>query len=178
MPIAHSLTKVQKTIQKSKGAMHPKGRKFKQLSRATLRESKINEKKLHHVQNKEYQNQRTVFFQEAISNREEKDVFGLEDMKLFIEAFLSRDDEEIEQLKSERRKGRPATTRQVLLENKKKEEEQEYKTGYLIPDISDEKTVVFLRNWNGTTGGLGILKFIRISKDTTELPNPEDAMRD
>lgn len=176
MPVVHSLNKVQKTIQKSKGAMHPKGRKFKQLNRATLREHKINEKKMQHVEKKEFELMRVKFFQEAINNRDKQETFSLEDMKLFIEAFLSRDDKELDRLKAERRKGRPPTNRQLLLENKKKHEEHVYDSGYLVPDLSDKRTVELLRNWNGTTGGSSIFKFIHISRDTAEfeLPSKKD----
>lgn len=174
MPIAHSLNKVQKTIQKSKGAMHPKGRKFKQLNRATLREQKINEKKVKHIEKKDFEFMRIKFLQEAINNRDEQETFTLEEIKLFIEAFLSRNDEELEQLKAERRKGRPPTNRQVALENMTKGEQQEYDSGYLIPDLTDAKTVERLRNWNGTTGGTNIFKYVHIARATTELPAKQD----
>jgi translation machinery-associated protein 16 len=177
MPIQHSLHKVQKTITKSKGAMHPKGRKFKQLNRATLREQKIQNKKMEHVERKEIENLRIVFLQEAVQNREEQETFSLDDMKLFIEAFLSRDDEEIEQLQSERRKGRPPTNRQLLLENKKKHEQSEYLAGYQIPDLSDKLTVELLRSWNGTNGMLNKFKYIFVSKTATHIQNKDAEMQ-
>lgn len=178
MPIQHSLTKVQKTIQKSKGAMHPKGRKFKQLNRATLREQKIQSKKLEHVERKEHERLRFVFLQDAVKNRPDQETFQLEDMKLFVEAFLSRDDDEIDRLQSERRKGRPPTNRQLLLENKKKHEWSEYTTGYEIPDLSDKLTVELLRAWNGTGGMLNKFKYIFLSKDTKELPKDDKEMKE
>jgi len=174
MPIQHSLSKVQKTIQKSKGAMHPKGRKFKQLNRATLREQKIADKKMQHVEKKEFELLRVKFLQEAITNREGQETFSLDEIKLFIEAFLTRDDEELDKLKAERRKGRPPTNRQLLLENKKKHEAQEYLSGYLVPDLTDKLTVELLRNWNGTSGGAGIFKYVHVAKGTTELPSKQD----
>lgn len=175
MPVVHSLSKVQKTIQKSKGAMHPKRRKFKQLNRATLRESKINKKKVEHLERKENEMQRVLFFQEAVNSRPEQMFFPLEEVKLIIETFLSRDDEEIEELQSKRKKNRPPTNRQLLLENKRKLEASEYASGYLIPNINDEKSLKFLRGWNGTSGGVNQVKYIRIAKDDTELPaNPDD----
>lgn len=175
MPIQHSLTKVQKTIQKSKGAMHPKGRKFKQLSRATLRETKIQNKKAEHLERREMENLRYVFLQEAVQNRPEHDTFTLDDMKLFVEAFLTRDDEEIEQLQSERRKGRPPTNRQLLLENKRKYEQSEYSSGYEIPDLRDEQTVKLLKSWNGTSGMLNKFKYIHLAESTNELPETKDS---
>lgn len=169
MPVQHSLSKVTKTLQKSKGTVHPKGRKIKQLTRATLREGKIAKKKAAHLERKEHELQRTLFFQEAISG--EKESYSLEEMKELIETFLSRDDEELEQLRGERRKGRAPTNRHALLENKKKHEEAEYDSGYYIPNINDEDTVKHLRAWNRTTGGLNTVKFVHIARTSTEVPN-------
>lgn len=55
MPLAHNLSKVTKNLSKSKssGSMHIKGRKFKQLNRATLRDKKITTKKLKSLEQKE-----------------------------------------------------------------------------------------------------------------------------
>lgn len=182
MPIQHSLTKVQKTIQKSKGAMHPKGRKFKQLNRATLREGKIQTKKSKHHERKEVENLRYVFLQEAVQNRPDNEVFTMEDMELFIEAFLTRDDEEIEQLQSDRRKGRPPTNRHSLLENKRREEQQEYDSGYEIPDLRDKLTVELLRSWNGTTGMFNKFKHVYVAKRSesveAEAPPQDDDMEE
>jgi translation machinery-associated protein 16 len=84
MPVVHSLSKVQKNIQKSKGAMHPKGRKFKQLNRATLRENKINRRKVDHVERKEHEMQRVLFFKEAVNSRPDQNFFPLDELKLII----------------------------------------------------------------------------------------------
>ncbi|KAH3678434.1 hypothetical protein WICMUC_001451 [Wickerhamomyces mucosus] len=185
MPIQHSLAKVTKSIQKSKGTVHPKGRKIKQINRATLREQKINNKKAAHLERKEHELQRTLFMQEAILHREDQISFTLEEIKSLIESFLSRDDEELDKLKAERRKGRPPTNRQSILENKKKHEFAEYESGYLVPNLNDEKTVENLRAWNRTTGGLNVVKFIHISKFSNEIPtsstltvNTDDAMKE
>jgi translation machinery-associated protein 16 len=171
MPVVHSLSKVQKNIQKSKGAMHPKGRKFKQLNRATLRENKINRRKVDHVERKEHEMQRVLFFKEAVNSRPDQNFFPLDELKLIIEMFLSRDDDEIEELQSKRKKNRPPTNRLLLLENKRKAELAEYESGYLIPNVNDPSSLEFLRAWNGTSGGVNQVKNIRISKSDTELPS-------
>lgn len=98
-------------------------------------------------------------------------------MKAIIEDFINQNNEELEKLKSERRKGRPPTNRQNLLEEKLKHDLDVYKTGFKIPDISDKLTVERVRDWNGTTGATTVMKFIRISKDMTEFPTQEVEMK-
>ncbi|CAK7892596.1 hypothetical protein CAAN1_01S10792 [[Candida] anglica] len=176
MPIAHSLNKVSKSISKSKGSLHIKGRKFKQLNRATLRDQKLNDRKLKAKDIRDKGLLSVKFLQEAIRNRPERDVFTLDDMKLFIEGYISRYDEELETLRHDRRPGRPATSRQQILEEKVKHERQIYETGFKIPDLSNKDTVEKLRLWTGSSGGTTVMKFVHISKDMTVLPTAEVEM--
>lgn len=177
MPLAHNLNKVTKNLSKSTGSIHIKGRKFKQLNRATLRDQKLTARKAKAHEQREKEVQDFKFIQEAINNRKEQETFTLDEMKLFIESFLSRYDEELTRLRKERRPGRPATSRQQILEEKVKYDEQIYKTGYRIPDLSDKDTVEKLKNWNGSSGGLTIMKFIRVSKDMKQLPTKDIEMQ-
>ena len=52
MPLAHNLNKVTKNISKSTGSLHIKGRKFKQLNRATLRDKSFNKRKSQSLERK------------------------------------------------------------------------------------------------------------------------------
>ncbi|ODV93037.1 hypothetical protein PACTADRAFT_5421 [Pachysolen tannophilus NRRL Y-2460] len=166
MPLAKSLSKVQKSA-KNKN-IHPKGRKFKQLNRATLREKKILDKKAKHSEKKENELLIVNYIKEIIGQDDLKKVvsFGLNDMKVFIEAFISRDDEELIDLQNQRRPNRPASNRQLILENRKKSEIQQFTegAGFSIPDLSDVENVENLRNWNGTFGGINNVKRIYINK--------------
>ena len=68
-------------------------------------------------------------------------------------------------------KGRPPTNRQTtILEEKLKYDLEIYRTGFKIPDLTDQLTVERIKEWNGTTGATTTMKFIRVSKDMTELP--------
>lgn len=82
-----------------------------------------------------------------------------------IEDFLGRDDEELLKLKAERRAGRPASTRQTLLEQARAQEQGEYASGFWVPDLEDAANLKKLKEWNGQWSGLAILKFARISKE-------------
>jgi len=82
-----------------------------------------------------------------------------------IEDYLGRDDEELLKLKAERRSGRPASTRQTLLEQARATEQGEYASGFWVPDLEDAENLKKLKDWSGQWSGLSTLKFARISKD-------------
>ncbi|GMM37127.1 Tma16 protein [Saccharomycopsis crataegensis] len=176
MPTGKTLLKVSRQSSKSKSVMfHPKGRKFAKLNKAHLREHKLEKKKMQHIDKREHELRRTLFFQEAAENRvsDEKKSFTVEEMKLFIEAYLSRFDEELEELRDQRRPGRPASKRQDLLEDQKKKDRAEYVSGFKVPDMSDEANVENLIKWNGTIGGVNNVKVIYLTKNSTVLPEKE-----
>ncbi|EMG49556.1 hypothetical protein G210_5643 [Candida maltosa Xu316] len=177
MPLAHNLSKVTKNLSKSTGAIHVKGRKFKQLNRATLRDKKIQSKKLETLERKS--NELSIVFNIQTLLKEkysDRDVLSLDEMKTIIEDFINGNSDELDRLKKERRKGRPATNRQTILEEKLKHDLHVYETGFKIPDLSDKVTVERVREWNGTTGATTNMKFIRISKNMTEFPTEEVEM--
>lgn len=173
MPIAKSLSKVNKGLAKSPGALHVKGRKFKQLNRATLRDKKLSERKAKSMEHKE-SSMTILYFLKAAVNEDEDlqkiETFDLNQMKSFIEVFISRYDDELDELKANRRAGRAPTARHMQLQQKANEERELYSTGYKIPDLSNKRTVERLRLWNGSTGGKTVMTFIHIHKDLDELP--------
>ncbi|CUM45325.1 uncharacterized protein AC631_00440 [Debaryomyces fabryi] len=178
MPLAHNLNKVTKNLSKSTGQMHVKGRKFKQLNRATLRDQKITAKKLKHQEQKDRELASVQFMKDSVNDHADQEVFLLEQMKAFIEEYIGRHDEELKELKEQRRPGRPATSRQLQLEVVIENEKQVYATGFKIPDLSNKETVERLKLWNGTSGGTTVMKFIHVSKDMNELPVKEEVMKD
>lgn len=179
MPIAHNLNKVTKNVSKATGSIHIKGRKFKQLNRATLRDKKITAKKAESLEKKLRDMLLFKFVQEVLNTEfKGKSVFTLAEMKLLIESFLARFDDELEQMKKEKRPGRPVSTKQKILEEKVKHDRQLYETGLRFPDISDSHTVDRIRLWNGSTGGTTVMKFTFISKNMEELPTKEETMKE
>ena len=80
-------------------------------------------------------------------------------------SYVDRDNEELEKIKSERRPGRPASTREDLLQQRITMEEREYEGGYWVPDMTDEKSVEKLRDWPGEWTSLSTLKFVRLDKN-------------
>ncbi|CCE63988.1 hypothetical protein TPHA_0G01520 [Tetrapisispora phaffii CBS 4417] len=175
MPVSKSLGKIQKRMKASskQNVIHPRGRKFQQLNKATLREGKIAEKKKAHHDKKSHELSRVGFIQNAINidALKEKPFFSHEETALFIEQFIARDDEELNDLKKKRRSNRPPTNRQLLLQQKRDIEEQEFKKGFLCPDLTDEKNVEFIRKWNKTFGGVTNMKLIRINNKGEQVLN-------
>lgn len=75
-----------------------------------------------HADNKTVELLRYSYIQELILSEDLADekVFSREDIAKFIEMFIGRDDEEINELKKAKRSNRPTSNRQLLLEQKRK----------------------------------------------------------
>lgn len=164
--MAKSLLKVQQKIQKKKTPLHPKGRKAQHLARASLREDRVNKKKLIHTMKKSQENQIVDFFQEFINtpSQLDREQYELDDMKDLIQSFVNRDNEELETLKAGRRANRPASKKQDLLEFRIKEERHLFQTGWKVPDLRNAANVKKLRAWQGGHGGLTSIDFCLVKK--------------
>jgi len=91
-----------------------------------------------------------------------------------ITQYINRNSDELTRLKSERRPGRPPSTREDLLNNMLKQEEDEYKSGFEIPDLQDEKNVEALQEWTGEWNTMmSRIKFVRVARDggVVSVPN-------
>lgn len=172
--MAKTLLKVQQKINKKKSPIHPKGRKAQILARASLREERVNKKKLIHTMKKTEENQIVDFIQEYINTPEalSQETFNLEEMKSLIETFINRDVEELDNLRAARRPGRPTTKRHDILEFRIKQERHFYLTGWKVPDLRDPVNVTKLRLWQGGHGGLTSIKFVIVKKQGS----PEDTV--
>ncbi|SCV05836.1 LANO_0H16248g1_1 [Lachancea nothofagi CBS 11611] len=165
MPLSKSLSKIQKNQKGKNVTIHPKGRKFQKLATATLREDKIAAKKKAYNDRRSHELGRVKFIQDVMNldSFQDKATFSLEETVIFIKEFISRDDEELEELKKKRRSNRPPANRQIILQQKRDFEMKELETGFLIPDLSDAKNVEFLRKWNQTFGSMSTLRQIRVN---------------
>lgn len=167
MPVTKSLSKLQKQNggKGKKVTLHPNGRKFQRLNRATLREEKVANKKRAHNEKRSNELARVKFIQNIINMdmfKEDK-TFDLEKIVVFVEQFINRDDDELNELIAKRRSNRPPSNKQLTLQNKKNFELEEFHKGFLVPDLTDEQNVIFLRNWNNTFGALSTFKMIRVN---------------
>lgn len=172
MPVTKSLGKLQKNLKsKGKSHVHPNGRKHQQLTRATIRESNIAAKKQEFQKRKSYELARVKYLQDVTNSEtfKERDTFSLEETVIFLQEFIQRDNEELEELKKNRRSNRPPSNRQLLLQQKYEREMEEFKKGFLCPDLTDKHNVTLLRNWNGSFGGLNAFKTIRVNSEAKQV---------
>lgn len=172
MPASKTLSKLKKSMaKKGKTIVHPRGRKFAQLTRATLREEKVTLKKKAHNDRRSRELGRVKFMQDVINmdSMKAKETFTLDEIVVFIGQFIARDDEELNDLIKKRRSNRPPTTKQQMLQSKKDLELEEFKKGFLCPDLTDVQNVIFLRKWNHSLGSMSNLKLIRIDQDAKQV---------
>ncbi|SCU79733.1 LAFA_0B05270g1_1 [Lachancea sp. 'fantastica'] len=165
MPLSKALSKIQKNQKGKSVAVHPKGRKFQKLTTATLREDKIAAKKRLHNERKSHELSRVKFLQDVVNmdTFKDRETFTLEEMLLFANQFIGRDDEELDELKKKRRSNRPPSNRQVALQQRRDTEVKELQSGFLVPDLTEAANVEFLRRWNQTFGSMNTLQQIRIN---------------
>jgi translation machinery-associated protein 16 len=96
---------------------------------------------------------------------EHTDPIPIPAVQAMIEDYLGRDDDELLRLKAERRPGRPASTRQTLLDQHQAVEQGEYASGFWVPDLQDAENLKTLKEWSGKWSGLATLRFVRISRE-------------
>lgn len=173
MPVAKSLHKVSKKVAGSEKSVHPRGRKFKQLNKATLRQAKLAKHKAVRTNAKEAEFVRYKYFREAVKLAGVES-FSLEEIRNLIEVYVERDRDELEKLKSERRPGRPASSRQDTLQRRMDLERNEFKTGYNLPDLTDKENVERLLKWDGGIGGIIQVNMIRVTEKPTETTSKTD----
>lgn len=164
--VSNRLDKVHKQITKKKGKnpnLHEGSRDTRRLQAAAARDDKINRlASLREKQNRHFL-LRIKSFQSYTTEHDTP--LSISEVQAMIEDYLGRDDEELLKLKSERRAGRPASTRQTLLEQSRAQEQGEYASGFWVPDLEDAANLRKLKEWNGQWAGLATLKFSRISKE-------------
>lgn len=159
------LSKVQKQVTKKKGSkinsLHENSRDALRLRKASVRDERVS--KLSALKQKTNIKwlDRVAFFQTQLPDTLHP--LELSAIQSQIQTFVDRNDEEVSQLKSERRAGRPASTRQVILEQHVDAERKEYESGFWLPNLQDEETLIKLEAWNGDWSSLANLRYLRIN---------------
>jgi len=159
------LAKVQKHVVKKKGSrinsLHENSRDALRLRKASVRDDRVARvTAVREKANRQWLD-RVAFSQERLP--ETLHPLQVEDMQAIIRDYINRHDEEIEQLKAERRPGRPPSIRQTALEGQKDMERKEYESGLWFPNLRDEETLVKLDGWQGDWASLGSMRFLRVN---------------
>ncbi|KAI9370139.1 translation machinery-associated protein 16 [Aspergillus egyptiacus] len=161
-----SLQKVQKHISKKRGvvdALHENSRDAKLLRRAGIRDDRVARIATTLARGRQLYVDRIIYFRGAIA--EGTVSLSDNDMLDLVTRYINRSVPEIEQLQSERRKGRPPSKREEALLQRTEAENKEFKTGFWMPDLSQEEVVRDLVRWNENWSSLSSMKFIRLTKD-------------
>ncbi|KAJ5918089.1 hypothetical protein N7454_010464 [Penicillium verhagenii] len=158
-----TLSKVHKQISKKRGvidSLHENSRDAIRLRRAGSRDDRLNRHTGAVMKARQPYMERIEYFHNAVQDIDEPLTDeGLADM---VKQCINRDGEELAQLKQERRKGRPPIRREEALAQRTETEEKEFKTGFWMPDLSDEEAFLKLKNWNGEWTALSSAKFVRL----------------
>ena len=106
---------------------------------------------------------------------------------LLRDEWLSRRDDELEEARSSRRKGRPKTAKEMKLEEIKLRETEEYRTGFgaflatlddvllnlaraEVPDLTHPDNVDLFRRWDQKElGFVQLLRTIRVFRDEPQI---------
>ena len=162
MPSAFS--KVRKHVKKKKGdkitSLHENSRDAQRLRRAGARDDRVARLSSIREQINKQWIDRVAFFQQRLP--ETLHPLELEKIQSLVKEYIERNDSEINQLKAERRPGRPPSSRQALFEQQRKADEKELDSGFWMPSLQDEETLVKLDEWSGDWVSLGTMKFVRI----------------
>ncbi|KAI9925661.1 hypothetical protein ASPWEDRAFT_41786 [Aspergillus wentii DTO 134E9] len=162
-----TFAKVHKHISKKRGAvdaLHEFSRDARRLRRANHRDDRVAKASVTTSRGRQSYIDRIAYFQETIPD--DAQPFSDEEIMQTITNYINRSNPEIEQLKSERRKGRPPSKREEVLLQRMDAESKEYKTGFWMPDFSQPEVLRALAIWNGDWSGLSMMKFIRFTKES------------
>ncbi|KAL5354043.1 translation machinery-associated protein 16 [Pseudogymnoascus australis] len=183
--MAKGLMKTRKKINKKGSdihALHENSRDSMRLRRASNRDEKL--KRVGTAKRKDNQPLivRAAYFQEAVRRNGGKEL-TMEQITPLIEEYVHQNDEEFSEVKSQRRAGRPASTREDVLRIKIAKDEKEWENGFCqyiscacgsvantmtdLPDLTIPDNAVYLDRWDGTWSYLPTLKWVTIAKNGT-----------
>ncbi|KAI8720668.1 hypothetical protein NCS52_00512500 [Fusarium sp. LHS14.1] len=169
-----SLSKTRKQISKKRNgvvnALHEKSRDSLRLHKAGVRDQRIEKLAAARSRKEQPLVERVAFFQQALRVKENKGVPELEEIQSMIHTYVHQYDEEYNAVKKTRRPGRPASAREDLLKAKISTLEDEYKGGFVLPDLQDADTVNSLHLWEGSWSYLPQLKWAKVNKEGQARP--------
>ncbi|KII87422.1 hypothetical protein PLICRDRAFT_142685 [Plicaturopsis crispa FD-325 SS-3] len=131
---------------KKEKVFHPESRKAGQIARSQLRKGKLVGQASKRGKRDHSQVDKYGFFYHAMPP---EGLMTLEDMHSLIkDIWLTRHDDELEEERAARRKGRPKSTAEVKLEERKLIESEEYRTGMEVIDLTHAANVELFRRWD------------------------------
>ncbi|KAJ3282856.1 hypothetical protein HDU79_009610 [Rhizoclosmatium sp. JEL0117] len=165
-------------ISKIKGAekAHPYSRKATQMRRAYAREERVDKLKSSKDASRTLEVDRMVWFKYALPDEVEAATPEL--VHDLIDQYINRNEDEIEELKSQIRPNRPKPPRIQLLEMLKGKDMHEYRTGMKVPILTDAANVVRLRKWEGDYNGITAIKMTSVASSKKPEEKEEEEAAD
>ncbi|KAG6916123.1 hypothetical protein DXG01_008354 [Tephrocybe rancida] len=167
-PAKTKAPKASTSAPKKEKLFHPSSRKADQLARKALRKGKLG-----NLATKRGQKHHSLvdvygFFFHALP---EEGALTLPELHAIVQdIWLTRFDEELEQERAARRKGRPKSAKEIKLEEIKLRESDEYRTGMEVIDLTHPATVEVFRRWDQKeVAFMQLLRFIRITSANPDL---------
>lgn len=77
-------------------------------------------------------------------------------------SYISRFDDEIDQAQASQRPGRPVPKRLDQLRMAKGQETDEFRKGFVLPDLTDAKNVAVLKAWKGDYSSIATIRQLRV----------------
>ncbi|KAJ1306788.1 hypothetical protein OPQ81_007774 [Rhizoctonia solani] len=149
---------------------HPQSRKAGQLERTQLRKAKLANASSKRGKNLVTKADRYAFFFHALPP--DVSALSLPEIHDIIQSvWLARHDESLEAEQSSRRPGRPPSARELALLEMKRQDEEVYRTGLTLPDLTDPETVTLFRAWEDKSHDpayLHLLRSIRVSRENPD----------
>ncbi|KAJ6493619.1 hypothetical protein C8R47DRAFT_975396 [Mycena vitilis] len=160
---------------KKEKVYHPDSRKAGQLARNALRKGKLGNLRKKSGKKASSLLDLYAFFHAALPPAPEKvvepptEALTLPELHAIARAWVARHDEALREEQAARRKGRPKSGKELRIEEMRLREEETYRTGMELPDLTDPPTLERFRKWDVSSLGYAhLLRFVRIS---SELPD-------
>jgi len=170
-----TLEKARKAIKKKKNgtldALHENSRNARRLHKAQIRDERLDKQAILKQKFDKPLVHRVVFFQEWTRANDNKP-YDLEAIQSKIKEFVRQYDEEYNDLRSQRRPGRPASSREDLLKAKIEALEKEHRDGFYMPDLTLEKNTQLLDRWEDRNWAfLSNLTWVKVSSSGVIRPS-------
>lgn len=153
----------ERSIKKKSGPTHPHSRRATQLARVAHRKDKLNQAKSVRSRSSNAKVDRLSTLILMLPD----DADALPDLaavhSFVTKNFLTRHNDELQELKAQRRPGRPPHNREIELKEIIAKEAQEYDEGFELPDLTNATNVKLLRDWQGDPQALPLFRMVRIS---------------
>ncbi|QSL64475.1 hypothetical protein MERGE_001776 [Pneumocystis wakefieldiae] len=160
MPKVLSLRKIQR--KKKVDSTHPRSRKARQIQRSIDREDRLKKERKIREKRRDIQVSRSIYFKSVVELENIKKL-SLEELNKLIERYIHRNDSKMEDSSSSDLHPRHSSKKEALKQVFYNEQD-EYKNGFYVPDLTDQENVLALKNWTGNYNDLHTLKFILVKK--------------